>query len=148
MTRNDDEREETLRIPIVRYGNNLIISIQTEVHDEQARELQIRVLEEIDRTGSKGVFFDISVLDTVDSYIGRMLYSLASMAAIMDAAVVVVGMQPAVAITLVELGLKMPGVYTALNINEGIKMLNRRRKKRREKPHASRRPDHGRIRKP
>jgi rsbT antagonist protein RsbS len=114
------------RIPIIKIGNFLIVSIQVDMHDKLAIQLQSQILEEIEKTGAKGVLIDISVLEMVDSFIGRMLSGMASMAAIMDAAVVIVGMQPAVAITLVELGLEMPGVDTALNMEKGMEMLERR----------------------
>ncbi|WP_297087518.1 STAS domain-containing protein [uncultured Draconibacterium sp.] len=114
------------RIPIIKIRDFLIVSIQVDMHDKLAIQLQSQILEEIERTGAKGVLIDISVLEMVDSFIGRMLSGMASMAAIMDAAVVIVGMQPAVAITLVELGLEMPGVDTALNMEKGIEMLEQR----------------------
>jgi rsbT antagonist protein RsbS len=114
------------RIPIIKIGNFLIVSIQVDMHDKLAIQLQSQILEEIEKTGAKGVLIDISVLEMVDSFIGRMLSGMASMASIMDAAVVIVGMQPAVAITLVELGLEMPGVDTALNMEKGMEMLERR----------------------
>jgi rsbT antagonist protein RsbS len=114
------------RIPIIKIKNFLIVSIQVDMHDKLAIQLQSQILEEIEKTGAKGVLIDISVLEMVDSFIGRMLSGMASMAAIMDAAVVIVGMQPAVAITLVELGLEMPGVDTALNMERGMEMLEKR----------------------
>jgi rsbT antagonist protein RsbS len=114
------------RIPIIKIGNFLIVSIQVDMHDKMAMQLQTQILEEISKTGAKGVLIDISVLEMVDSFIGRMLSGMASMASIMDAAVVIVGMQPAVAITLVELGLEMQGVDTALNMEKGMEMLERR----------------------
>ena len=114
------------RIPIIKMRDYLIVSIQVDMHDRLALELQAQILEEISTTGAKGVLIDISVLEMVDSFIGRMLSGMASMAAIMDAAVVIVGMQPAVAITLVELGLEMPGVETALSMEKGIEMLETR----------------------
>jgi rsbT antagonist protein RsbS len=114
------------RIPIIKIRDFLIVSIQVDMHDKLAIQLQSQILEEIERTGAKGVLIDISVLEMVDSFIGRMLSGMASMASIMDAAVVIVGMQPAVAITLVELGLEMPGVDTALNMEKGIEMLESR----------------------
>ena len=114
------------KIPIIKIGHYLIASIQVDMHDKLAIQLQSQILEEIEKTGAKGVLIDISVLEMVDSFIGRMLSGMASMASIMDAAVVIVGMQPAVAITLVELGLEMPGVDTALNMERGIEMLERR----------------------
>ena len=111
------------RIPIIKIGDYLIVSIQVDMHDRMAIELQSQILKELSKTGAKGVLIDISVLEMVDSFIGRMLSGMASMAAIMDASVVIVGMQPAVAITLVELGLEMPKVETALNMEKGIEML-------------------------
>lgn len=114
------------KIPIIKIRDFLIVSIQVDMHDKLAIQLQSQILEEIEKTGAKGVLIDISVLEMVDSFIGRMLSGMASMAAIMDAAVVIVGMQPAVAITLVELGLEMPGVDTALNMEKGIEMLETR----------------------
>jgi rsbT antagonist protein RsbS len=114
------------RIPIIKIRDFLIVSIQVDMHDKLAIQLQSQILNEIARTGAKGVLIDISVLEMVDSFIGRMLSGMASMASIMDAAVVIVGMQPAVAITLVELGLEMPGVDTALNMERGIEMLEKR----------------------
>ena len=114
------------KIPIIKIREFLIVSIQVDMHDRLAVQLQSQILNEIERTGAKGVLIDISVLEMVDSFIGRMLSGMASMASIMDAAVVIVGMQPAVAITLVELGLEMPGVDTALNMEKGIEMLEQR----------------------
>jgi rsbT antagonist protein RsbS len=114
------------RIPIIKMRDYLIVSIQVDMHDRLALELQAQILDEISRTSARGVLIDISVLEMVDSFIGRMLSGMASMAAIMDAAVVIVGMQPAVAITLVELGLEMPGVETALDMEKGIEMLEKR----------------------
>lgn len=114
------------RIPIIKISDFLIVSIQVDMHDKLAIQLQSQILEEIEKTGAKGVLIDISVLEMVDSFIGRMLSGMASMASIMDAAVVIVGMQPAVAITLVELGLEMPGVDTALNMEKGMDMLEKR----------------------
>lgn len=113
------------RIPIIKIGDYLIVSIQVDMHDRLAIDLQAQILEEISKTGAKGVLIDISVLEMVDSFIGRMLSGMASMAAIMDASVVIVGMQPAVAITLVELGLEMPNVETALNMEKGIEMVEK-----------------------
>jgi rsbT antagonist protein RsbS len=123
---NLDAIMQEKRIPIIKIGNYLIVSIQIDMHDKLAIQLQSQILEEIEKTGARGVLIDISVLEMVDSFIGRMLSGMASMAAIMDAAVVIVGMQPAVAITLVELGLEMPGVDTALNMEKGMEMLERR----------------------
>jgi len=121
------------KIPIIKLGPYLIISIQVDLHDRQALDLQNQILETIARTHARGVLIDISVLEMVDSFIGRMLSGMASMAAIMDAAVIIVGMQPAVAITLVELGLEMRGIDFALNTEKGIELLDRRLA---EKEHA------------
>jgi len=114
------------KIPIIKLRDYLIVSIQVDMHDRMAIQLQMQILEEISRTRAKGVLIDISTLEMVDSFIGRVLSGMASMAAIMDAAVVIVGMQPAVAITLVELGFEMPGVETALNMELGMEMLEKR----------------------
>ena len=114
------------KIPIIKLRDYLIVSIQVDMHDRMAIQLQMQILEEISRTRAKGVLIDISTLEMVDSFIGRVLSGMASMAAIMDAAVVIVGMQPAVAITLVELGLEMPGVETALSMELGMEMLEKR----------------------
>lgn len=114
------------KIPIIKIKDYLIVSIQVDMHDRMAIQLQTQILEEISRTRAKGVLIDISTLEMVDSFIGRVLSGMASMAAIMDAAVVIVGMQPAVAITLVELGLEMPGVETALNMELGMEMLEKK----------------------
>jgi len=114
------------RIPIIKIGNHLIVPIQVDMTDRMVNDLQIDVLAAIERTGAKGVLIDISVLEMVDSFIGRMLSGIARMAAVMDAAVVIVGMQPAVAITLVELGLEMKGIDYALNIEDGMMLLDRR----------------------
>ncbi len=116
------------KIPIIKIRDFLIVSIQVDMHDRLAVQLQSQILEEISRTGARGVLIDISTLEMVDSFIGRMLSGMASMAAIMDAAVVIVGMQPAVAITLVELGLEMPGVDAALNMEKGMETLEKRLK--------------------
>jgi len=121
-----NEQAANRKIPIIKIRDFLIVSIQVDMHDRLAIELQAQILEELSQTGAKGVLIDISVLEMVDSFIGRMLSGMASMASIMDAAVVIVGMQPAVAITLVELGLEMPGVDTALNMENGIAMLEKR----------------------
>jgi len=123
---NIDSVLQEKRIPIIKIGDYLIVSIQIDMHDKLAIQLQSQILAEIGKTGARGVLIDISVLEMVDSFIGRMLSGMASMAAIMDAAVVIVGMQPAVAITLVELGLEMPGVDTALNMEKGMEMLEKR----------------------
>jgi rsbT antagonist protein RsbS len=114
------------KIPIIKLGSYLLVPIQVDMTDHMVADLQTNVLKAIERTGAKGVLIDISVLEMVDSFIGRTLSGIARMAAVMDAAVVIVGMQPAVAITLVELGLEMKGIDYALNIENGMTLLNRR----------------------
>jgi rsbT antagonist protein RsbS len=114
----------TERIPILRMGQYLLVTIQVDLHDRLAMTLQDDVTTAIAEHGAKGVLIDISSLAIVDSFIGRMLANIAGMARVLDAATVVVGMQPAVAITLVELGLSLPGVRTALNVEKGIALLH------------------------
>ena len=111
------------RIPILKIGRVLIVPIQVDMDDQTVILLQERILSELERTGARGVLIDISLLEMVDSFIGRMLSDIAAMARIMDARTVVVGMQPAVAITLVELGLELKGVDTVLNVDEGFRLL-------------------------
>lgn len=111
------------RIPILKLGEFLLITIQVDMHDRLAMTLQNDVTDMIVKTHARGVMIDISMLDVVDSFIGRMLGGIASMARILDAETVVVGMQPAVAITLVELGLSLTGVRTALNVDKGMALL-------------------------
>ena len=111
------------RIPILKVGRVLIVPIQVDMDDQTVMHLQERILYELERTGARGVLIDISLLEMIDSFIGRVLSDIAAMARIMDARTVVVGMQPAVAITLVELGLELKGVDTVLNVDEGIKLL-------------------------
>ena len=114
------------RIPILRIGDLLLVSIQVDMHDRLAMTLQDDLTERIVRDRAKGVLIDISALDLVDSFIGRMISNTAAMAKVLDAQTVLVGMQPAVAITLVELGLTLPGVKTALNVEKGMIMLGQR----------------------
>jgi rsbT antagonist protein RsbS len=111
------------RIPILRMGRFLLVTIQVEMDDRIALNLQEDLTMQIERTGSRGVLIDISAVDTVDSFIGRMIGNISAMSLILDARTVVVGMQPAVAITLVELGLTLPGVKTALNVERGMALL-------------------------
>jgi len=112
------------RIPILRMGPFLLVTIQVDMHDRLALTLQDDLTNRIADTGARGVLIDISSLEIVDSFIGRMLGNISAMARILDAETVVVGMQPAVAITLVELGLSLPGVRTALNVERGMELLH------------------------
>lgn len=114
------------RIPILRMGEFLLVTIQVDMHDQLALTLQDDLAERISATSAKAVLIDISALDMVDSFIGRMIANISGLARIMDAETVVVGMQPAVAITLVELGLELPGVSTALNVERGMQLLRER----------------------
>src|SRR3954471_11024871 len=111
------------RIPILRMGKYLLVTIQVDMHDRLAMQLQEDLTTRIAKEQSRGVLIDISALDIVDSFIGRMLADIAGMSRILDAQTVVVGMQPAVAITLVELGLALQGVRTALDVERGMKLL-------------------------
>ena len=111
------------RIPILKLRDLLLVSIQVDMHDRLAMQLQDELTTKISETGARGVLIDISSLDIVDSFIGRMIANIAAMARVLDAETVVVGMQPAVAITLVELGLNLPGVRTALNVDKGMALL-------------------------
>lgn len=111
------------RIPILRIGTYLLVTIQVDMHDQLAMTLQQDLTDRIAEVGARGVLIDISSLEIVDSFIGRTLANIASMARILDATTVVVGMQPAVAITLVELGMSLPGIRTALNVESGMKYL-------------------------
>jgi rsbT antagonist protein RsbS len=113
-------------------GEFLLVTIQVDMHDRLALTLQDGLTTRISETGARGVLIDISSLETVDSFIGRMLGNIASMSRVMDAETVVVGMQPEVAITLVELGLSLPGVRTALNVERGMDLLRDSRRRRAE----------------
>ena len=111
------------RIPILKLRDLLLVTIQVDMHDRLAMALQDDLTSRISASGARGVLLDISSLDVVDSFIGRMISNIASMSRVLDAQTVVVGMQPAVAITLVELGLELPGIRTALNVERGMRLL-------------------------
>ena len=113
------------RIPILRMGRSLLVTIQVDMHDQLAMTLQSDLAAAIAKHNARGVLLDISGLEIVDSFIGRMLANTAAMSRVLDAETVVVGMQPAVAITLVELGLSLPGVHMALDIERGLALLQR-----------------------
>ena len=111
------------RIPILRMGDCLLVTIQVEMHDRIALALQDDLTAKIHATGAKGVLIDISALEIVDSFMGRMIANISAMACVLDARTIVVGMRPAVAITLVELGLSLAGVQTALDVERGMRLL-------------------------
>lgn len=113
------------KVPILKIENFLLISVQTELHDKSAERLQREIVEELSRTKAKGVLIDVTALDIVDSFLGRLISDTASMTNIMGAKTVLVGLQPAVAITLVELGLELNGVHTTLNMERGLEWLHR-----------------------
>ena len=111
------------RIPILKIGECLIVSVQEEMHDRLARSLQEELSQRIYQTSAKAVIIDISTVQIVDSFIGRMIANIAGISGIMDARTVIIGIQPAVAITLVEMGIMLNGVITALNIEEGMRLI-------------------------
>jgi rsbT antagonist protein RsbS len=111
------------RVPILRIGSCLLVTVQVDMHDQLAMTLQNDLTEKIVAIKAKAVLIDISALEMVDSFIGRMLGNIAAMSRVLDAQTVVVGMQPAVAITLVELGLSLPGIRTALNVDAGMALI-------------------------
>jgi rsbT antagonist protein RsbS len=113
------------RVPVVRLGDVLVATVLEDLHDRDALDLQQRVTQEIARTGARGVLLDLSVVEIVDSYLGRLIHDLSRAARLMGATAVVVGIQPAVAMTLVEMGLEMKGVRTALNSEKGMTLLRR-----------------------
>jgi rsbT antagonist protein RsbS len=114
------------RIPILKLGRALLVTIQVDMHDRLAMALEEDLTEKIVASGARGVLIDISALEIVDSFIGRMLDNIASVSKILDAETVVVGMQPAVAITLVELGLTLSGVRTALDVERGMQLIHQK----------------------
>lgn len=111
------------RIPILRMGKFLLVTIQVDLYDRLATNLESDLVQMVNKTEARGVLIDISALSIVDSFMGRILGNIGSMSKIMDAETVVVGMQPAVAITLIELGLELKGVHTALNVEKGMELL-------------------------
>lgn len=111
------------RIPILKFGRSLLVTIQVDMHDQLAMMLQDDLTSRLVKERARGVLIDISALEIVDSFMGRVLNNIAAMAKILDAVTVVVGMRPAVAITLVELGLDLPGVKTALNVERGMDLI-------------------------
>ncbi len=114
------------RIPVLKLGDALLVTIQVDMHDRLATALEDDLTTKIVTLGAKGVLIDISALEIVDSFMGRMLDNIAAVSRILDAETVVVGMRPAVAITLVELGLSLSGVRTALNVDRGMELIQRR----------------------
>ena len=113
------------RIPILKMGRALLVTIQVDMHDRLAAVLEADLTDKIVSTRARGVLIDISALEIVDSFMGRMLDNIASVSRVLDAETVVVGMRPAVAITLVELGLSLPGIKTALNVERGMALIQR-----------------------
>jgi rsbT antagonist protein RsbS len=113
------------RVPILRIGSTLVATVQEDLYDRDALELQEALATELERTGARGVLLDVSVVETVDSYLGRILRDIALSSRLLGAHTVVVGIQPAVAVTLVELGLELQGVRTALNPEKGMALLRR-----------------------
>ncbi|WP_113653095.1 STAS domain-containing protein [Pedobacter namyangjuensis] len=111
------------KIPILRMGNFLLVTIQVDLYDRLALNLEADLVQMVNKTSARGVLIDISAVSIVDSFMGRIIGNIASMSKILDAETVVVGMQPAVAITLIELGLPLNGVHTALNVERGMKRL-------------------------
>lgn len=112
------------KIPILRMGHFLLVTIQTDLYDRLAMSLEADLVQMVSKTNARGVLIDISAQSIVDSFMGRIIGNIASMCKILDAETVVVGMQPAVAITLIELGLELKGVYTALNVEKGMELLH------------------------
>ena len=114
------------KIPILRMGNLLLVTIQVDLYDRLAEALEADLVQMVKKTGAHGVLIDISAVSIIDSFMGRIIGNIATMSKILDAETVVVGMQPAVAITLVELGLPLKGVYSALSVERGMELLNKK----------------------
>jgi len=114
------------RIPILRMGNLLLVTIQVDLYDKLAETLEADLVQMIDKTNAQGVLIDISAVSIIDSFMGRIIGNIATMSRVLDAETVVVGMQPAVAITLVELGLPLNGVASALNVDKGMEVLKKK----------------------
>lgn len=114
------------KIPILRMGQFLLVTIQVDLYDRLALNLEADLVQMVNKTGARGVLIDISVVSIVDSFMGRIIGNIANMSKIMDAETVVVGMQPAVAITLIELGLPLTGVHTALDVEKGMELLRKK----------------------
>lgn len=121
----EDNSLDSLRIPILKIGDVLIASIQVALHDASAVQFKDDLLQKIHDTKARGVIIDLTALDVVDSFIGRLIADIAAMAGLMGTRVILTGLQPAVAITLVELGLELTGVLTALNLEKGLAMMQR-----------------------
>jgi rsbT antagonist protein RsbS len=111
------------KIPILKMGNMLLVTVQVDLYDRLAEALEADLVQMINKTGAQGVLIDISAVSIIDSFMGRIIGNIATMSKILDAETVVVGMQPAVAITLVELGLPLTGVHSALNVEKGMDLL-------------------------
>ena len=114
------------KIPILRMGNMLLVTVQVDLYDRLAENLEADLVQMIKKTGAQGVLIDISAVSIIDSFMGRIIGNIATMSKILDAETVVVGMQPAVAITLVELGLPLQGVHSALNVERGMDLLRKK----------------------
>lgn len=114
------------RIPILRMGQFLLVTIQVDLYDRLALDLEADLVKTVSKTGARGILIDISAVSIVDSFMGRIIGNIGTMSKLLDAETVVVGMQPAVAITLVELGLPLKGVFTALNVEKGMDLLKSR----------------------
>lgn len=116
------------RIPVLKVGGNLLISIQVDISDDIAIHLQENILNQLASSNARGMLIDISILDVIDSFLARTFSTTAQMAAAMDVSVVIAGMQPAVALTLVELGLELTNIQTALNVEHGMELLETRKR--------------------